>query len=94
MIAEEKHITGYSVYVWVLIFLLAMTGLTISVTKWNLSAFSVLVAMVIAIIKGATVLTWFMHLKYESTLFRALVIVVLTVYALVIGLTFFDYMYR
>jgi len=94
MIAEEKHITGYSVYVWVLIFLMSMTCLTITVTWLHLSALTVLIAMIIAVIKGASVITWFMHLKFESSLFKVLVVVVLTVYALVIGLTFFDYLYR
>jgi len=35
-----------------------------------------------------------MHLKFETTLFRALVIMVLAIYALVIMLTFFDYIMR
>jgi hypothetical protein len=35
-----------------------------------------------------------MHLKFESSLFRVLVIVVLSIYALVIGLTYIDYLAR
>ena len=94
MDTEQKHITGYSVYWWVLIFLLFMTFLTITVTWINLSAVTVLVAMVIATVKAGTVLTYFMHLKYESSLFRILVVMVLSIYVLVIGLTFFDYLFR
>ena len=94
MDAEQKHITSYSTYWWVLIILLVMTFLTITVTWIDLSALTVLVAMVIATFKAGTVLTYFMHLKYESSLFRVLVIMVLSIYVLVIGLTFFDYLMR
>ena len=94
MITETKHITGYSVYWKVLIFLVTMTFLTITVTWIDLSALTVLVALIIATLKAGTVLTYFMHLKYESSLFRILVIMVLTIYVSVIILTFFDYLYR
>ncbi len=94
MDAEQKHITSYRTYWWVLIILLVMTFLTITVTWIDLSALTVLVAMVIATFKAGTVLTYFMHLKYESSLFRVLVIMVLSIYVLVIGLTFFDYLMR
>jgi cytochrome c oxidase subunit 4 len=94
MNAESVHITSYRTYGWVLVILLALTCLTITVTWVDLSALTVLVAMIIASVKAYIVLTWFMHLKFESSLFRALVIVVLAIYALVIGLTFFDYLLR
>ncbi len=60
----------------------------------DLSALTVLVALLIASVKAYIVLAYFMHLKFESSLFRVLVIVVLSIYALVIGLTFFDYLAR
>ena len=58
------------------------------------SALTVLVAMLIASAKAYIVLAYFMHLKFESSLFRVLVIVVLSIYVLVIALTFFDYLFR
>jgi cytochrome c oxidase subunit 4 len=94
MTAESVHITSYRTYLWVLIALLFLTFVTITVTWVDLSALTVLVAMIIASVKAYIVLTWFMHLKFESSLFRVLVIVVLAIYALVIGLTFFDYLLR
>jgi len=94
MITENKHITGYSAYWRVLIFLLAMTFLTVTVTWINLSALTVLMALIIATFKAGTVLTYFMHLRYESSLFKILVSMVLAVYVLVIILTFSDYLFR
>ena len=88
------HITSYQTYAWVLIALLTLTFVTITVTWIDLSALTVLVAMIIASVKAYIVLTWFMHLKFESSLFRVFVIMVLTIYALVIILTFFDYLMR
>jgi len=94
MNTEEPHITDYRVYIWVLLGLLFLTLITITVTWVDLSAWTVLVAMLIASVKAGIVLTYFMHLKFESSLFRVLVIMVLTIYALVILLTFFDYLMR
>jgi cytochrome c oxidase subunit IV len=94
MTADVKHITGYRVYGWVLVTLLVLTTLTITVTWIDLSALTVLVALIIASIKAGIVLTYFMHLKFESTLFRVFVIMVLSIYALVIVLTFADYIAR
>ena len=91
---ETVHITSYRSHAWVLITLLAFTFLTITVTWIDLSALTVLVAMLIASVKGYIVLTYFMHLKFESTLFRVFVFMVLAIYALVILFTFSDYLFR
>lgn len=94
MSSETAHITPYRTYGWVLISLLFLTLVTVTVTWIDLSALTVLVALLIASVKAYIVLAYFMHLKFESGLFRVLVIVVLSIYALVIGLTFFDYLAR
>jgi cytochrome c oxidase subunit 4 len=91
---ETVHITPYRTHAWVLITLLAFTFLTITVNWIDLSALTVLVAMLIASVKAGIVLTYFMHLKFESTLFRAFVIIVISLYALVIIGTFADYLLR
>jgi cytochrome c oxidase subunit IV len=94
MHTEETHVTDYRIYLWVLLGLLFLTLITITVTWIDLSALTVLIALVIASVKAGIVLTYFMHLKFETTLFRALVIMVLAIYTLVIILTFFDYIMR
>ena len=94
MIDETVHITPYRTYIWVLIILMTFTFLTITVTWIDLSAITVLVAMLIASFKAFIVMSRFMHLKFESTLFRAFVIMVLAIYGLVIIGTFADYLFR
>ena len=94
MTTGEKHITSYTTYATVLIILMILTTLTITAPSLNLTAFTVLIAMVIASTKAGIVLTYFMHLKVENLLTRILVIMVLGLYASVIILTFSDYIFR
>jgi len=94
MDSEKTHITEYRVYGLVLLVLLILTTITITVTWIDLAAWSVLIALVIASVKVAIVLAYFMHLKFESSLYRVLVIMVLVIFAMVILLTFFDYLLR
>ncbi len=94
MIAEEQHITGYPVYSKVLIGLLVLTTFTILVPWLDLTAFTALIALILASTKAGIVMTYFMHLKVEYSLLRILVIMVLLIYASVIILTFSDYFFR
>jgi len=91
---NHPHITSYTSHAIVLIILLTLTAITVSVTELHFSTFSVGVALIIASIKGTTVITYFMHLKNESFFLKIIVSVVFVVYALVIILTFFDYLFR
>jgi cytochrome c oxidase subunit IV len=91
---EEKHITGYEVYAKVLIGLLVLTTLTILIPWINLTAATVLIALLIASAKAGIVITYFMHMRMESRLFKVLILLVLSVYASVIVLTFSDYLFR
>jgi len=94
MLSETTHIIPYRTYFVVLITLLVLTSATITVTWIDLSAFTVLCALLIASFKAGIVMKYFMHLKFESSLFRILVIMVLSIYVLVIILLFFDYLFR
>ena len=91
---EETHISSYSSHAVVLIILLILTTITVSVTHWHLGAFSVTVALVIASIKVRTVITYFMHIKFESLFLKLLISGVFFLYALVIIITFIDYYLR
>lgn len=94
MSSHSPHITSYKTLGIILIVLLAFTFLTISITSIHLAAWTVAVALVIASIKAFLVLTYFMHLKYESRLLKVLVTMVFLLFALVIAITFVDYLYR
>lgn len=94
MANNVSHTTEYSVLGKVLVVLMFMTLLTISVTSFNLGAFGVTVALLIACFKVYMVLTYFMHLKHESLLLRILVAMVFVLFALIVLITFIDYAFR
>ena len=94
MSAEKHHISSYTSQGVVLIALLALTAISVGVAELHLGALSVAVALLVASIKGTTVLTYFMHLKHESLFFKIMVAAVFVVYVLVIIFLFFDYLFR
>mgnify|MGYP005833888581 CR=1 FL=1 len=83
-------------YVLVWIGLVILTGITISVAGMKLGRFSVSTALVIAAVKSALVLNYFMHLKYEKGLwiFKLMIPGILAILVLFIGITFFDVAFR
>ncbi|MCK6602267.1 MAG: cytochrome C oxidase subunit IV family protein [Bacteroidetes bacterium] len=91
---EEIHVTPYSTYVIILSILLVLTAITVGVILLDLGVFSVTVALVVATIKAALVLLYFMHLKFDNKLFISLVAIVFAIYTTVIAITFIDYLAR
>jgi len=94
MAEEVKHITEYSLYGKVLVGLLVLTTFTILIPWLDLTGFTALIALILASTKAGIVMTYFMHLKFESIIIRIFVIMVLLIYASVILLTFSDYIFR
>lgn len=94
MSTEKHHISSYTSHALVLIALLTLTAISVGVAELHLGALSVSVALLVATVKGTTVLTYFMHLKYESLFFKIMVAAVFVVYVLVIIFLFFDYLFR
>lgn len=94
MANNSSHTTEYKVLARVLLVLIFLTFLTISITSFNLAAFTVTIALLIAGVKGFLVLSYFMHLKYESLLLRILVSMVFVLFIVIVLITFIDYSYR
>lgn len=90
----EPHVTSYKTLGYVLLVLLLLTTITINVTSYNLMAWNVAIALIIAAVKGYFVMTYFMHLKNENRVIRAFVIVVLSLFITIFLITFIDYLYR
>lgn len=88
---EQSHVIGYGTYVLIWISLMVFTGVTVAIAGLDLGRWTVLIAMLIASVKTAMVLTIFMHLKYEDRFFRIFVAVALVTLAIFFILTFFDY---
>ncbi len=85
----------YSSYVSVWAGLVILTGITVSVAGLDLGRLSILIVLTIAAIKSGLVLSYFMHLKYETgLLFKLMIPIVLAVLTIFIGLTFTDIAFR
>ena len=88
------HIIGYGKLAGVWLTLLALTCLTVAITRIELGGYKVLGALTIACLKSGLVIAFFMHMKYEGRLLRWLLFVALVTLAIFIGFTFFDVLYR
>ena len=84
----------YRTFILIWVALLILTGVTIAVSRVHLGALNIWVALGVASIKSSLVIFVFMHLRQESRLFKVGLLVMLSILAIFIGLTFFDVLYR
>lgn len=74
--------------------LYALTIISVWVTHFDLTTFSVFVALGVASVKAYLVAAYFMHLKFESKILSIMVIVTVLVFITFIILTLIDYSNR
>lgn len=91
---QPAHVSSYLLNGTILLILLTLTTLTVLLIHFHLGALTVAVALLIAMLKGGLVITFFMHLKSEYLFLRILVIGVFLFYFSIILVTFIDYLYR
>ena len=91
---NTPHILNYRVFAYVLILLLALTGVTVGVSYLDLGKLNVWVALLIASLKASLVLLFFMHLKYETRIIKVSFISTVLVLAVMISFTFWDVAFR
>ena len=91
---NKSHISTYKQSIYVLMFLLFMTALSVYVYELELGAYSTMVALIVASFKGAAVMFYFMHLKYEKPIFKIIVAGFFVLFIIIILVTFIDYMGR
>jgi len=94
MTEEHSHIVPYRTFVLVWVALLTLTGITVAVAQVNLGSLNVWVALGIATLKSSLVIAFFMHMKYETPLFKLALLAALAILAIFIGMTFLDVLYR
>ncbi len=94
MSEEKHHIVPFRVYLYVLLALLVLTGISVAVTQIELGTLTVTIALLLATIKASLVLIYFMHLKFDNRFFAILVTGVIILIAIVIFITFLDYLFR
>ena len=90
----QSHMVGYKTYFYVWAALLILLGMTIAVAAMHFSKYGVVINLLIASIKAALVLMFFMHLKYEGKFLKGLVLLTISALTFIIALTFSDVWYR
>ena len=94
MSEEHAHIVPYKTFLVIWVALLILTGITVAAAQYNLGPLNIWVALGIATLKAGLVVAVFMHMKYESRLFKLSLFSALAILAIFIGLTFVDVLYR
>jgi cytochrome c oxidase subunit 4 len=91
---EYTHIVPASLYVGIWATLMALTLITVFASFAELGIFNIVVALVIATIKGTLVVLFFMHLRYSTKLTMAAVISSIVFLLILFSLTMTDYLSR
>ncbi|MCB9016835.1 MAG: cytochrome C oxidase subunit IV family protein [Lentimicrobiaceae bacterium] len=94
MSEDKNHIVAYKDHLLVLFLLISLTVITVAVTSIELGPYNTAAAMVIASVKAVIVLLYFMHLKFDNKIYKIMTTIVLMIFAAVVLITFFDYLYR
>lgn len=88
------HIVPYSTFFKVWTILLALTLALVFVSRVFHEAASVWAMLIITPLKAGLVLYYFMHLKYEGPLLKAMVFVAVATLVVFIGMLFLDISFR
>lgn len=90
----EGHTIGYGTLIMVWAGLVALTSITVSVAGINFGSMALIIALLIASTKSALVVGYFMHIKFESKLFKLFIVVCVVTLLIIIILTFSDLLTR
>jgi cytochrome c oxidase subunit IV len=91
---DEHHGTGYQTNILVWVDLLILTLITVRIAFFDLQNLTVIVALGVASVKTYLVGTYFMHLKFESWIFKLMVLLVAIIFVAVLIILFSDYLFR
>lgn len=84
----------YRLFVGVWGALVLLTAITSVASLYFPGAIGITVAVVVTPLKAALVLAFFMHLKYESAVYRVMLYSTFAIVAVFLVLTYVDYFYR
>ena len=87
---HPHHVSPPSVFRNVLMALLALTVVTVAISRVDLGSLNMFAAMGIAAVKATLVLTFFMHLKYDKPFNAVVIIVSMALVALFIAIALTD----
>ncbi|MGA2903326.1 MAG: cytochrome C oxidase subunit IV family protein [Candidatus Korobacteraceae bacterium] len=90
----ESHIVPVSLYVGIWACLMVLTATTVFAASVDLGIFNIVVALVIATIKGTLVVLFFMHLRYSTKLTMVTVVAAIFWLFILFSLSMTDYLTR
>ncbi len=93
---KHEHITSYKEHfsTWLALILLTFMTVFVSVFGADLRTLSVATAMLIATVKATAVAYYFMHLKYEPKIYKAMMAVVIALFVFFMVMITIDYLTR
>jgi cytochrome c oxidase subunit 4 len=91
MDTNTHHMDSVGTYVKVFVALIVATVLTTWVATIDLGAFSVVVALAIAVCKMLLVALFFMHVRHSTRLTRVVLLGGLLWFGILMGMTFIDF---
>lgn len=93
---EKPHTAGFSdfelIQIW--LFLIVLTGVTITSSVMGWGAFSILLTILLATLKASLVILYFMNIAKEPLIFKVMLGVALATLAVIMILTFSDVSFR
>jgi cytochrome c oxidase subunit 4 len=92
--AEHPHLIGYGTFIKVWVALVLLTLALVGVSATHNQVLILLGLLTITPTKASLVFYYFMHLKYESTALKYMVIATFSILVIFLGLTFADYFNR
>jgi len=91
---EQTHGMSYKQNIWVWAALIVLTAITVGVAEIDFQQLTVIVALLIASTKATLVAMYFMHLKFESKILVAMVVITVVIFFLFTLITLIDYWTR
>lgn len=91
---EHEHVLSYTFLAWILVGLIALTGVTVAVSYRDWGFLNVPIALFVASSKATLVLLFFMHIKFEGYVIKVSFISTMIVLAIMISFTFWDVAFR
>ncbi len=91
---EYTHVVPASLYIGIWATLMVFTLITVLASFAELGPFNIVIALLIATIKGTLVVLFFMHLRYSPKLTMAAVIAAIFWLFIMFSLTMTDYLSR
>ncbi|HCA43732.1 MAG TPA: hypothetical protein DEP28_10830 [Bacteroidetes bacterium] len=91
---HAEHDTGFGTYILVWLGLVGLTAITVTLSGISLGSLTIITALLIATIKTLLVANYFMHVKFDTTIFKVFIGVCIIIFLTMIVLTFFDLTFR